>query len=174
MTKKLFLGISLDEQQRQEIRQLQDNFDVDVRLVPITNLHMTLAFFGPVSNKIQRKLEKGISALHKPKFCVTLNQLAHWKKPKILCLTGESKDKALQQLAKDCQLLTAALDLPSSEHVFTAHITVARKAHQIPKTSADRLHFEPVILRPEAIHLFESRSGEKGVEYRILRSWPLH
>lgn len=173
MTKKLFLGIALDKLQRQQIVQLQEHFPLEVRRVPAANLHMTLVFFGQVSNKTQRKLEKGISALHKPKFSVTLNKLAHWKKPKILCITGESKDKGLQQLAKDCQLLAAALDLPSSEHVFTAHITVARKARQLPPP-ADGLRLEPVVLKPEEIHLFESKSVETGVEYRILRSWPLH
>jgi 2'-5' RNA ligase len=173
MTKKLFLGIALDKFQRQQIVQLQEYFPPEVRRVPAANLHMTLAFFGQVSHKIQRRLEKGISALHKPKFSVTLNTLAYWKKPKILCVTGESTDKGLLQLAKDCQLLSAALDLPSSEHVFTAHITVARKAHQQPP-SADELRQQPVVLKPEAIHLFESKSSDTGVEYRVLRSWPLH
>lgn len=171
MTKKLFLGISLDEQQRQKIRQLQDNFDYDVRLVPIANLHITLAFFGLVSGSTQRKLDKRISALHKPLFRVTLDQLAHWKKPRILCLTGETKDKGLLQLAKECQLVAADLDLPHSEHVFRAHITVARKAHQLPQSPA---LFKPLLITPGEIHLFESKSSGNGVEYRILRSWPLH
>ena len=174
MIKKLFLGISLDEQQRQKIRQLQNSFDSDVRLVPINNLHMTLAFFGLVSSKTQRKLEKRISALHKPPFSVTLNQLAHWKKPKILCLTGETKDKALLQIAKECQLLAADLNLPHSEHVFRAHITVARKAHQIPQSPAPRQRFKPLLIKPNEIHLFESKSSGSSVEYQIIRSWPLH
>ena len=174
MTKKLFLGICLDKQQRQEIRQLQDNFSSDVRLVPITNLHITLAFFGLVSSKTQRKLEKRISALHKPAFSVTLDQLAHWKKPRILCLTGQTKDKALLQIAKECQLLAADLDLPHSEHIFSAHITVARKALQLPQSPALQELFKPLLIKPKEIHLFESKSCDNGVEYRILRSWPLH
>ena len=174
MTKKLFLGITLDKQQLLQLQQLQGHLGSDVRRVPTTNLHITLAFFGLVSNKTQRKLEKQLSALRKPAFSVTLNKLSHWKKPKILCVTGQTKDNALLQIAKECQLLAAALNLPSSEHIFSAHITLARKAHKLPQCPAEQLYFEPLVINPDAIHLFESKSCEKGVEYQILRSWPLH
>ena len=174
MAKKLFLGIHLNTYQRQEISQLQSHFSADVMLIPITHLHMTLAFFGLVSNKTQRKLEKRISALRKPVFSITLNQLTHWKKAKILCISGEAKDNNLLQLVKECQLLAAALNLPRSKHVFKAHITVARKAQQLPELPTSQQLFKALLIKPKQIHLFESKSCNNGVEYRILRSWPLH
>lgn len=171
MAKKLFLGIHLDKQQCREISQLQSSFSTDLKLIPITHLHMTLAFFGLVSNKTQRKIEKRISALQQPVFSIRLNQLTHWKKAKILCITGEAKDKNLLQLVKECQLFAATLNLPYSEHVFKAHITVARNAQQLP---ASQQHFKPLLIKPKQLHLFASKSGKNGVEYRILRSWPLY
>ncbi len=171
MTKKLFLGISLNDRQRQEIVRLQSYLGDDLRLVPAANLHITLAFFGQVSNKIQRKLEKRIAALHKPPFSVTLDQLSHWQKPRILCLSGASKDKGLLQIVQECQLLAADLHLHHSEHVFTAHITLARKAQHRPVL---QIPLKPLLIQPDAIHLFESKSGPQGVEYPILASWPVH
>ncbi|MCW8995506.1 MAG: RNA 2',3'-cyclic phosphodiesterase [Psychromonas sp.] len=170
MTKKLFLGISLDKQQCREVAQLQEHFGTDVKLVAINNLHMTLAFFGQVSSKSQRQLEKRISGMHKPAFTITLDKLVHWQKPKILCITGKTCDSALLQITKACQLLAATLNLHKSAYLFTAHITVARKAHNLGQTP---VNFKPLTLKPQAIHLFESKNTDNGVEYLILRSWPL-
>jgi len=173
MAKKLFLGILLDKQQIRQICQLQRKFNNDVKSVPSTKLHMTLAFFGVVSCKAQRKLEKRISTIHKVKFSVTLDKLTHWKKPRILCITGQATDKALLQIVSDCQLLAASLDLPITEHIFTPHITLARKAHHLPRCSDAQLMFYPLLITPDAVHLFESKSLASGVEYRILDSWTL-
>ncbi len=174
MTKKLFLGISLDKQQMLQIGQLQAHFGADVRLVPATNLHMTIAFFGLVSCKTRRKLEKRITALHKPQFSITLDTLSLWRKPRVLCITGQAQDKALLQIANECQLLASTLNLHPSEHIFSAHITLARKAKKMPQCPASQLLFSPLIITPSAIHLFESKSCDNGVEYQILRSWNLH
>ncbi len=171
MMKKLFLGISLNDRQHQQIVQLQGQLGSDLRLVPAANLHMTLAFFGLVSKKTQRRLEKRITALHKPPFSITLDQLSYWKKPRILCLSGASKDKGLLQMVNECQLLATDLHLHHSEHNFTAHITLARKAQQRPVLKAP---IKPLLIKPDAIHLFESKSAPQGVEYQILRSWPVH
>lgn len=173
MAKKLFLGISLDKQQILQVCQLQRNFDPDVKTVPAENLHMTLAFFGIVSGKAQRKLEKRISAISKAKFSVTLDRLAHWKKPRILCLTGLNTDKALLQIVNNCQLLARSFDLQTSEHAFSAHLTLARKAHHLPHVPAAQLIIKPLLLKPDEVHLFESKSIAGGVEYRVLRSWKL-
>jgi len=173
MAKKLFLGISLDKMQRQHIEQLQSRLRTDMRVIPLPNLHITVAFFGIVPHKMQRKLEKRISALHKTKFTITMDKITYWKKTKILCLTGQKQDKSLLQLAKECRLLADALNLHSSEHIFTAHLTLARKARQLPKT-LDKLSFKPVVIQPDAVHLFESKSSNKGVIYQRLRSWQLH
>ncbi len=171
MMKKLFLGISLHDRQRQEIVQLQAKLGDELRLVPAANLHMTLAFFGMVSGKTQRQLEKRIAALHKPSFSITLNQVVYWQKARVLCLSGASQDKGLVEIVQACQLLAADLHLHRSEHTFTAHITLARKAQHSPDLA---LPLQPLLIKPEEIHLFESKSSPQGVEYQILRSWPVH
>jgi 2'-5' RNA ligase len=170
MGKKLFLGVSLSELQRREIAQLQNRLGDEIKPVPLANLHMTLCFFGLVSHRKQRKLEKQLTSLHKPAFSITLNRLAHWQKPKILCICGETKDKALLEVVKECQLLANKLHLYQSNPVFRAHITVARKARQLPER---KVYFKPLTLRPKEIHLFESQSTQTGVKYEIQHSWRL-
>jgi len=170
MSKKLFLGIALNKQQIQIIGQLQDNFDTRVRLVPAANLHMTLAFFGQVSGQQQQQLEMQLSALCRRRFSVTLDTLAYWHKPGVLCIKGQAKDNALLQIVAETQVIAASLGLHKSEHSFTPHITVARKAKNRP---AAQLHFDPLVIIPGVIHLFESVSSVQGVSYPILRSWNL-
>ncbi|WP_019612712.1 RNA 2',3'-cyclic phosphodiesterase [Psychromonas ossibalaenae] len=171
MTKKLFLGIALDKQQRHQLYRLQSSFDTDVRLVPTTNLHMTLAFFGPLSSPEQQRLEKQITAMNRSRFNVNLDTLAHWKKPRILCLTGQTSDPALLQLAQQSNQLANAFNKCPNEHLFRAHITLARRSKSLPDNQKP---FTPVRIDAHSIHLFESKSTDSGVEYRILRSWPLH
>jgi len=167
MTKRLFLGISLDKQQTEQIQQLQSKLPADSRLVCTTNLHMTLAFLGSVSAQRQRQIEKQISAMVKPKFSVTLDTLAYWKKPKVLCLKGKANNQALWQLAEECSLLIP-LTHNKNEHEYLPHITLARKAKH-----AVKLIIKPFAIQAEVMHLFESKSSNEGVKYNILRSWDL-
>lgn len=167
MTKKLFLGISLNKWQTEQIHQLQSRLPADIKLVCTTNLHMTLAFLGPVSALQQQQIEKQISVMNKPEFCVTLDTLAYWKKPKVLCLQGKADDKALQLLAEKCSLLIP-LAHNKNEHEYLPHITLARKVK-----NAVKLISKPLIIKAEVMHLFESKSSSEGVKYNILRSWDL-
>ena len=169
MTKRLFLGIALDKQQTQQITELQHNFDSTVRLVPATNLHLTLRFLGLIDADTEQQLEELISLMDKPKFSLILDKLAHWTKPKILCLTGQSKDPALSTLARNCSALASQLNLYEDKNPFTPHITLARKAKDMPTSAA----IKPLVLTPTTLHLFHSQSTIKGVKYQILRSWSL-
>ncbi|WP_028865739.1 RNA 2',3'-cyclic phosphodiesterase [Psychromonas aquimarina] len=171
MTKKLFLGIALNKQQRRHLYKLQSSFTTNVRLVPTTNLHMTLAFFGPLYDTEQRLLEKQITAMNRSRFTVTLDTLEHWRKPRILCITGAADDPALQQLAQQSSLLAENFSGCRNEHLFRAHITLARKAASLP---GSREAFTPLTINADTLHLFESKSMDTGVEYQIIRSWPLH
>lgn len=169
MTKRLFLGIALNKQQTQQVCELQKNFDSTVRLVNATNLHMTLVFLGLVDDATELQLLDQISLMDKPKFNLTLDSLAHWAKPKILCLTGQSHDPALLKLAKNCSALLTKFNLYEDKNPFTPHITLARKAKHLPAP----VPIKPLLLTPKTIHLFHSQSTTEGVKYKILRSWDL-
>ena len=173
MTKRLFLGIALDTQQTQQIDQLQTQLGKSLRRVPVQNLHMTLAFLGPVSDQIQVQLEAKISIMHKPKFQQTLNTLTHWEKPHVLCLTGQKVDPCLAQLAKECYSLTCLFSLQKNAHLFAPHITLARKVSNMQQSSITSVAIKTLFLSPTIMHLYHSQSTDTGVQYHILRSWQL-
>jgi 2'-5' RNA ligase len=173
MTKRLFLGIALNKQPTQLLSKLQANLDSAVRLVPATNLHMTLLFFGQVDTKTQQRLEGQISLMDKPKFNLTLDKLAHWAKPKILCVTGKIDDPALFKLAENCSALASKFKFYKDENPFTPHITLAREAKNLPRNMPITVDVQPLLLTPKTIHLYHSQSTTEGVKYQIVRSWNL-
>ncbi|MCL1040269.1 MULTISPECIES: RNA 2',3'-cyclic phosphodiesterase [Shewanella] len=170
--KRLFLAISPNAAQLDTLTQLQANIGGEGRIVPRDNLHMTLAFLGQCSAAQQEALSETLARLaHQrrlPAFEVTLNTLAHWDKPKILCLKGEARDPQLVSLFNLCQRLAQQLGLHTSEHSFQPHITLMRKAKALPDIKSPSL-----TLNGHALHLYHSQSSEQGVQYEILASWTL-
>ncbi|TVP14351.1 RNA 2',3'-cyclic phosphodiesterase [Shewanella sp. KCT] len=170
--KRLFLAIAPDAAQLEQLTQLQASLDGEGRLVPRDNLHMTLAFLGQCSEAQQEALSESLARLaHQrrlPVFEVTLNTLDHWVKPKIICLKGAARDPGLISLFNQCQRLAQQLGLHTSEHSFTPHITLMRKAKMLPALKAPSL-----TLSGHALHLYHSQSSEQGVQYKVLASWPL-
>jgi len=168
------------------------------RRVNKQNFHMTLAFLGAVSDNVQADLEStldsfyAINASQWPSFDVTLDTLTLWRKPQVLCLSGKPDDLNLQiavdrcrYAAKEAGLFCGKTDKAnkSSKLTFTPHITLFRKAKKIPQDHLPQTNLLceelmkhsliPVTLSPQQMHLYESVSTAKGVEYRILRSWTL-
>ncbi|MXR70089.1 RNA 2',3'-cyclic phosphodiesterase [Shewanella sp. JBTF-M18] len=172
MMKRLFLAIAPDEAQLKQLTQLQASLNGEGRLVPRGNLHMTLAFLGQCSDTQQEALSNALARLaHQgrlPAFEVTLDTLVHWSRPKILCLKGVARDPQLLSLFDLCQQLAQQQGLHTSEHNFTPHITLMRKAKTLPELKAPSL-----TLSGHALHLYHSQSSEQGVQYKVLSSWPL-
>jgi RNA 2',3'-cyclic 3'-phosphodiesterase len=184
---RLFLGFAPDAGQRRQLQQLQkrllqalllDNKGREMappRPVEAANMHLTLAFLGGVDAAALSRLKEEIAAMAKPAFEVTLDRVQLWRGPRIFCLLGTVTDEALLSLARDAQSLAGRLGLHASEHEFSPHITLVRKARLdlppvdgAPQSMASRL-----TLRPRELHLYESVSTAEGVQYRILASWPL-
>ncbi len=168
-TKRVFLGFSLNSAQTQQITAIQAQLAYSVRLVPSANLHMTLAFLGAATPAQLKHLIDSVDKMSKPKFSVTLDNLVHWSKPKILCLKGDASDPALHLLAQDAQRIAAELGLHCSEHSFNPHITLSRKA----KAEASGVNYQAIHLQPLQLQLFESYPGLNGVEYPTLHRWQL-
>ena len=203
MTQRLFLGFALTEPQTVYITTLQsllrpalerDPSQIDTsrpqtttsQVTPVSgsNLHLTLCFLGQVSSSVHPALLKAIDAMAKPRFTVTLDQLSHWPNAKVLCLSGHA-DGDLTSFATHAQLIASAQGLHRSEHVFTPHISLYRKAKNVDQARLITLFNDAkhachialgtpcLTLTPELLHLYESHSTATGVEYRVLQTWEL-
>ncbi|MCL1035905.1 RNA 2',3'-cyclic phosphodiesterase [Shewanella submarina] len=167
--KRLFLGFAPSEAQTQTLQQLQQNCAPWGQPVPQANLHMTLAFFGMLDLRQEAILKNAVGEMDRLQFNVTLDTLSHWPGPRILCLSGKTMDSGLQAMASTTQDLVKALGLTASEHSYTPHITLSRKARGLPP----EISASPIILEPTELHLYHSHNPGSGVQYDIIQSWPL-
>lgn len=174
--KRLFLGFSPAAAERASLLKLQQACEQayepsapGLKKVTEANLHLTLAFLGQVTAEQLGDLLAAIPGLPLKRFRLRLEHLCFWPGPKILCLAGIAEDPALMALAKAAQQLATNLELHSSEYDYRPHITLMRRANNLPELE----HIPTLNLTPSELQLYESLSTPTGVEYRILASWPL-
>ncbi|TVL13984.1 RNA 2',3'-cyclic phosphodiesterase [Shewanella algae] len=174
--KRLFLGFAPTMAERASLLTLQQACEQTdepsapgLKKVIEANLHLTLAFLGQVTAEQHGDLLAAIPGLPLKRFRVRLEHLCFWPGPKILCLAGTAEDPALMALAGAAQQLATNLGLHNSEYDYRPHITLMRRAGNLPKLE----HIPTLDLTPSELQLYESLSTPTGVEYRILASWPL-
>jgi len=162
MCKRLFVGIEAHEQ------ALYDSaMALKARLPgkyhPLANYHVTLAFIGAYEEAPVAEALNGIA----PQGSVTLETLpapGFFKEGKKAVLYAPVKpDDQLGLLAyRVCQSLKNA-GIPFDEReVFTPHITLARG---VDSDAFEGQQLEAVTFETGEFCLFESLSGEKGLEY---------
>ncbi|BAJ03588.1 2'-5' RNA ligase family protein [Shewanella violacea] len=199
---RLFLGVSPTKQQVNQLCDIQSLLKAAGhkgygRPVNRNNFHMTLAFLGQTHDACLAQLIKAIDLMAHTdgwtKFSITFDKLTLWRKPQVLCLSAPSLTQVslnpdLYYAVEHCQRIIHSIQsksAPSSSidngveqltrpHLhFTPHITLLRKAKLLPKETLMQLGLTPITLTPNQMHLYQSVSGERGVEYHILQSWPL-
>ncbi|EPJ44051.1 MAG: hypothetical protein OFPI_40760 [Osedax symbiont Rs2] len=169
---RLFLGLKPDLAQIQALVALQQQLAGTGRPVPADNLHMTLFFLGTIEQNKADIFVRAIDSQIWPSFSVTLDQLSGWQKPKILCLAGSVSDEKLSSSVANIRAIAKTVALQDPFTTYTPHITLMRKAIALPDNS-QQLLTEPLVINPDSMHLFQSISRESGVEYQIIKSWPL-
>jgi 2'-5' RNA ligase len=200
-TKRLFMGFSVNTTAKKSLIELQDTLlhrlNPKALSIAADNFHLTLAFLGPLQTADIPALIHLMDAVPKTEFSLSLDKIAFWPAPKILCLTGascESLDLLEQNTHKVLSpLLTAVSSAPCHSRPYAPHISLFRKVKSYQaQHSQERGHYDDVISRlgkltfsPSQLHLYESSSQTKAeqvpklespssqVQYTILHSWPL-
>ena len=144
------------------------------RPVPMSNLHVTLAFLGSVAAAripdLQRMAREQAGRLaHDAPATLTFARLVHWKEPQILCALAAEESPTARGLALALQEAAAALGLSPDRKPFQAHVTLARK---VVRPGA-LLQLRPVVWRFEAFALIDSRTEPSGPVYSVIDSYPL-
>lgn len=176
MNQRIFIGAAPENWQVEQILKLQ--YDISnklnreqsspIKFTTTSNLHMTISFLGMASPAQLDALCLMTDKMEKPKFDIELNELTLWRKPQVLAICGQNKDKSLNRLYQQFQDAAKVLSLHINSHDFTPHITLCRKAKTCPTISV-----QPMLFSPQKIHLYRSESHSGGVEYSIIKSWNL-
>lgn len=134
------------------------------------SLHLTLSYLGAVDQTIRDCLERGVSRVMVPPFTLHLDVTGYWPKPRVFWLAPQTTPNALSLLVVTLQTVLQGCGLEPEQRPFQPHVTLRRKA-DIPVSGWDRA--TSINWRVDDFALVESNTGDGGVEYRVLRRWPL-
>ena len=140
-----------------------------VRRVPEANLHITLAFVGPVTAAVRQCLEQQATQIRGTPFELTLERVGHWARPRILWAGPRHTPPALWSLVGGLNSAFEVCGLARETRPWQAHVTLARKISRAPEPAS----IEPIHWSISDFCLVESVGGPHGVSYRIVASWKL-
>ncbi len=145
--------------------------------VPPENVHATLCFIGACPEDRLDALLAVASSVRGAAATLHFNVYEYWRKAQVLCATAaEDARGAAYALAREiCERATAVGFTPDIKP-FRPHLTLARKADPTLVASLEWPQpLEPgFVARCEKFVLMESRRGERGSVYSVVKSWPLY
>ncbi len=167
---RLFFALWPNEKVRKELSKVTNQFkDENLRLTKNSNLHITLAFLGQVSEQDQAELIEKTNSIRSSAFSLTLDSIGFWKNPGILWIAPEVMPEVLNDLVVQLQSIIKQQGLNVDERLYKPHVTIARKVKQftVPK---EKFHIPWSVI---SFALVISRSSESGVEYHVVQEWTL-
>jgi 2'-5' RNA ligase len=169
-TRRLFFALWPDDEVRAALAALSmAQIQRQARRVAADNLHLTLAFPGNVTARVQTCLEEAAGRLTGAPFELSIDRLGYWSGPRILWAAPAQTPRELWSLAAALREILAACGLQPENRPYQAHITLARKASQALSVTRTA----PIHWSIRQFCLVESVSETTGVRYRVLRIWPL-
>ena len=139
------------------------------RPTPPANLHVTLAFVGPVQVETRACLERVAATVRGESFELVLECLGAWPGPGILWLAPAQPPAALLRLVADLGRALQACGYDPEPRPYRPHVTLARKLGDMPPATT----VPPLRWPVRDFVLAESVTGPEGPRYRVLARWPL-
>jgi len=133
---------------------------------PQDNLHITLAFLGPLTREDLARVER----LEPPavgRFELVLDRLGYWERAQVLWLAPAEIPPVLMELERRLWDRLVAMGFERERRPYLPHVTIARKAQAARGTVA------PVSWPVATVALVESKTGPRNSRYEVLRSWDI-
>lgn len=190
--KRIFIAINFPAEIKNGLIRIAKSLDnfcyllkdcADVRLIPVQNWHITVAFLGyqPESQllKIREAMESAIKGIKPLEIKLEKFLLAPPDKniPKMLWISGHKDSSifvnSIKQALKD-EFLKKGISYKDDHYNFNCHVTVAKfKSVYHPnyfpiKESLANLPPISINFKPATLDLMESRLKKSGAEYDLL------
>jgi RNA 2',3'-cyclic 3'-phosphodiesterase len=180
MSKRLFVAIDLPE----SMRQVLANLDPHVRGVRWTDrdqMHLTLGFFGDVSESIALELREKLTAIQFGVFFLPVNGVGSFSTrgaPKIVWIGVGKAHPHLFQIHKRVQEAALAVGLEPELRPWHPHITLARcrddSSQSLRKFLQSNAEFNAGMFRVDTFHLYSSKLTSDGPIHTRELTIPAH
>ena len=168
MQRRLFFAIPAqqlsNELQHSQQQLLPEGY---LKPVPADNFHLTLHFLGLQDDSILPSLYQAATQIQSPAFTLLLDRYGLFRHARCLWLGPQHPAPELCMLVEQLSAALAQLNFLVSPD-YRPHITLFRNARTLPNQPAPTLQL-PV----SEFILYESVSGNDGVQYRPLQHWSL-
>jgi RNA 2',3'-cyclic 3'-phosphodiesterase len=168
MSKRLFVAIDLPDSTRQLLTDLDPHIR-GVRWTEPAQMHLTLGFFGDVSEDVELKLREKLSAVEFGAFFLSVNGVGAFSSkgaPKIIWTGVGKAHPHLFQIHKRVQEAALAVGLEPELRPWHPHITTARcrdvSAQALRKFLQSNSEFDAGMIRVDAFHLYSSQLTPAG------------
>jgi RNA 2',3'-cyclic 3'-phosphodiesterase len=171
MAKRLFVAIDLPQSIRELLVELDPNLR-DVRWVQAEQMHLTLGFFGNVTEDVDLRLREKLNAIRFGAFFLPIAGIGTFPPcrggvpPKIIWLGVGAGHPHLFQIHKRVQEAALAAGLEPELGPWHPHITLARCHHSSAANARPFLKkvsdFDAGMIRVDAFHLYSSKLRPDG------------
>ena len=134
------------------------------RPTPPANLHVTLAFLGPLTAPLLASVRR-VPPLASPAFELVFDQLGYWRGSQALWISPSRVPEALIELEATLWDRLEAAGFERERRPYRPHVTVARKAKPVAEA------LSAVCWRVSELALVESRPGARHPRYEVLDVW---
>jgi len=173
---RLFTALEVPDEIRDALLDLEHPLP-GASWIDADDLHVTLRFFGDLSDAVARDLADLLETSAADAFAMTIAGLGTFGTEPHTLYAGVAPNPALDSLARTHDRLARGLGLPASKHPFKPHITLARLHYPDPEKLArllargSALKFDPVFVHRYA--LFSARPRVGGGPYVAEAFYPL-
>lgn len=172
---RLFFALWPDDALRQQLvsrsRPLVET--VRGRPLPDEKLHITLVFLGDTDARQRDCVESMATSVAEEAACrpfeLTLDRFGHWSRSRVLWFGCSETPEPLTTLVDRLSAGARECGLTLDTRPFRAHLTLMRKVSRAPK----EWPAEPLPWPVNSFVLVRSVPVPQGVQYEVLREWPL-
>jgi 2'-5' RNA ligase len=146
---------------------------------PLASLHITLRFFGEISETTADDLDAELSRITGAPVSVALEGVGAFDDAGVVraVWAGVAPDPPLERLARRCERAARRAGLKPDTRPWRPHLTLAYLNRGAPAAVAAWIEAQGLLRAPAflcpAFGLYSSRLGRGGSTYRLERAYPL-
>ncbi len=174
---RLFAALPLPQSARLHLSLMRGEVD-SARWISADNMHLTLRFFGDVSNAEEQEILDALEMVDEASLTLNIKGAAVFgaNKPTTIYAVVEPSPE-LTELQRAIERVARGLGFPPEPRPFVPHVTLARlhvgRPRQIAQFLQDAGHMRLEPIRIDTFAVMSARPGTGGGPYGVEATYPL-